>query len=349
MNIKQLLARLSENWPAKAVCFILAGAIYFFHQMSLLETKTFTVPLEVNSDGLMITALSVESKKYIRIKVRGEREDLSSISDMDFKAYTNISGKDEEGTYDFPVYAELSERIIRMNIDPLEISVQPEFVKLPIQKKAYKAVPVVATVTGKPAYGYKAVHEKCEPGYFMISGPASVVEEITGIPTAIVDVDGSKKTVVKTVSLVPMTSAIRIEDKDSVKVTVPVVKEGMVKDFSLVQVEYVNVPEGLAVTGDVPAIDISIEGSVLDLERLKASSIKVYADCSSVTGEGQYVVPVRVDVSSLFSVVYKSREELNVTVVIKESQGTENNMEGHDDSAGENGSQVTLQKGPEVS
>ncbi len=349
MNIKQLLARLSENWPAKAVCFILAGAIYFFHQMSLLETKTFTVPLEVNSDGMMITALSVESKKYIRIKVRGEREDLSSISDMDFKAYTSISGKDEEGTYEFPVYAELSERIIRMNIDPLEISVQPEFVRLPIQKKAYKAVPVVATVTGTPAYGYKAVHEKCEPGYFMISGPASIVDEITGIPTAIVDVDGSKKTVVKTVPLVNMTSAINIEDRESVKVTVPVVKEGMVRDFTQVPVEYSNVPEGLAVAGEVPVIDISIEGSVLDLEKLKSGSIKVYADCSAVTGEGQYTVPVKVDVSSVFSVVYKSREELNVTVVIKDSPDTENNTEGPDGSAGENGSGVTLHRGPEVS
>ena len=51
MNIKHLLDKILDKWPAKAVCLIIAIFLYFFHQASLIDSKTFVVPLNIIENG----------------------------------------------------------------------------------------------------------------------------------------------------------------------------------------------------------------------------------------------------------------------------------------------------------
>ena len=232
MSINQLLAKITKNWPVKAICFVLAAMIYFFHQISLLDVKTFSVPLEVRAEGNMIPVSGLEQVKYIRVKVRTKRDQIASIMEKDLTAFIDVSSQTKEGIYDFPVYVDLDEKIVQLDLEPLEIYNQPDNVKIQIQKKTTKAVPLYASVLGKPAHGYKALSAELEPSFVTLCGPASMLDSINKMPVGAVSVEGAEGSISKIVSPVNTNSYISIlGEKNSIRVSVPIVIEGTAKEF----------------------------------------------------------------------------------------------------------------------
>lgn len=313
MSINQLLVKITKNWPVKAICFVLAAMIYFFHQISLLDTRTFSVPLEVRAEGNMIPVSGLEQVKYIRVKVRTKRDQIASIMDKDLTAFIDVSSQTKEGTYDFPVYVELDEKVVQLDLEPLEIYNQPDNVKIQIQKKAAKAVPLYASVLGKPAHGYKALSAELDPSFVTLCGPASMLDSISRLPVGAVSIDGADGSISKIVSPVNTNSYISIlGDKKSVRVSVPVVVEGTVKEFKDIPVALENLSSGLEVSGDAVKIDFSVEGNLLDIEKLSADDFKVFADCAFISEPGIYEVPVQIEASGNINV---SSQSLSVFVL----------------------------------
>ncbi len=259
MSINQLLAKITKKWPVKAICFVLAAMIYFFHQISLLDVKTFSVPLEVRAEGNRIPVSGLEQVIYIRVIVSTTRDQIASIMEKDLTAFIDVSSQTKEGIYDFPVYVDLDEKIVQLDLEPLEIYNQPDNVKIQIQKKTTKAVPLYASVLGKPAHGYKALSAELEPSFVTLCGPASMLDSINKMPVGAVSVEGAEGSISKIVSPVNTNSYISIlGEKNSIRVSVPIVIEGTAKEFKNVPVVLVNLSPSLAVSGDAVEIDFSV-------------------------------------------------------------------------------------------
>ncbi|MBP3367116.1 MAG: hypothetical protein J6K96_09080 [Treponema sp.] len=345
MSIKQLLEETTKNWPVKAACFVLAAMIYFFHQVSLLDSKTFSVPLEVKSEGSMMPVSGLENMKYVRVKVRTRREQIASVTENDFSAFVDISSQAKEGLYSFPVYVALDERIIQLDLEPLEISSQPDSVQIQVQKKSVKTVPLAADVLGEPAYGYRALSAELEPAYATVCGPSSMVDDIESLSAGSVDIGGAKETVSRTVKPVNMNSYISVIDGSLVRVSVPVVQEGTVRDFQGIPVSCTNLPEGFTVSGPDARIDIVIEGNLLDIEKISSSDIRAYADCGFIAAPGVYEVPVQIEVSKPARIAQQSVSVLTLTIVSTETQEQESGeqpSEGTGDGTAAGASRVPL-------
>ena len=41
MNIRQIFNKVTNQWPAKVICLIIAIFLYVFHQISLIDKKSF--------------------------------------------------------------------------------------------------------------------------------------------------------------------------------------------------------------------------------------------------------------------------------------------------------------------
>ena len=71
MNTKRLIDKLFDNWFPKTVCFVIAVLLYFFHQASLVDTKTFVLPLNIyESEKSRDTIFEQVLENYIRLKNR---------------------------------------------------------------------------------------------------------------------------------------------------------------------------------------------------------------------------------------------------------------------------------------
>lgn len=321
MSINQLLAKITKNWPVKAICFVLAAMIYFFHQISLLDVKTFSVPLEVRAEGNMIPVSGLEQVKYIRVKVRTKRDQIASIMEKDLTAFIDVSSQTKEGIYDFPVYVDLDEKIVQLDLEPLEIYNQPDNVKIQIQKKTTKAVPLYASVLGKPAHGYKALSAELEPSFVTLCGPALMLDSINKMPVGAVSVEGADGSISKIVSPVNTNSYISIlGEKKSIRVSVPIVIEGTAKEFKNVPVVLVNLSPSLAVSGDAVEIDFSVEGNLLDIEKVSPANFNVFADCAFITEPGIYEVPVQIDAPGNLTITSQSFSVFVLNVVKSEQE-----------------------------
>lgn len=97
MSIKQFLDKILKNWPVKVTCFVMAVLIYFFHQISTIDKKTFVVPLEVKSEGAMVLSGGYERHRNVKIIVRARAEQLASVSEKDLRAYVDLSSQSSAG------------------------------------------------------------------------------------------------------------------------------------------------------------------------------------------------------------------------------------------------------------
>lgn len=324
MNTKQLLEKLITNWPIKALCFVLACVIYFFHQLSLLETRTFSVPLEMRTEGNMIPVSGLEKEKYIKIKVRTKREKISVLSEKDFFAYVDISSRTKEGSWSFPVSVGISDKIVELDLDPLEITATPDNLKFEIQKKATKQVPVRVQVYGTPSHGYKSLSVQLEPSHVVLVGPQFMLNEIEEIPLGYVDIDNTDIPVSKVLRPINPNAYISILENPYVKVHVPIVSEAMVKELNDIEIKFNSLIEDLAVADNEYKVNLTIEGNVLDIEKFRPKSLSVYADLSFITEPGVYTVPIIIELSPAYSLAQSSLEEVEITVVKKDKNITEN-------------------------
>lgn len=314
MSIKQFLDKILKNWPVKVTCFVMAVLIYFFHQISTIDKKTFVVSLEVKSEGAMVLSGGYERHRNVKIIVRARAEQLASVSEKDLRAYVDLSSQSSAGQHNFPVLLDLEERILLM--DPLEITASPDSVPLSIEERDVKFVGIRPSVSGIPSHGYTLSKITSDPATVRVEGPRSVVSKITYMPTEEVSVQNATSDVTKKVSVLNRNSLISV-GTGTFSVNARIVPQGMVKTFSDIPVSFDNLRDDLAVSGEPVFVDVIVEGELLDIEKLSADSVRGSVDCSFILTPGHYEVPVSVTVPLGLTVNSKSRETLSLDVVLK--------------------------------
>ncbi len=323
MSIKPLLEKITKDWTIKAICFVLAIMIYFFHQISLLSSKTFFIPLEVRAAGNMLPVAGLEQARYIKVKIRTNRDKISSITEKDIIAFIDISSQTKEGDYEFPINIEFDEKFTDLELEPLEVYNKPSSLKIQIQKKGTKSIPLYTTIFGSPAYGYKALPVQISPEFVTLSGPQSMLDELNGLQVTSIAISKANSTVTKIVKPINTNSYISILDESEIKVTVPIVQEDLVKDFNDIEISILGLPSTLGISETPQKLNLTIEGTKLNIEKTKLTDLKIYADCSSITEPGIYEIPIQIEVPRGLKVSSQSQTVFTINVVNKEDLKSE--------------------------
>ena len=150
MNTKHLLDKILDKWPAKVVCLIIAIFLYFFHQASLIDSKTIVVPLEIIENGIVMHVGN--APKSVSVIVRAEEETIKSVLPSDLKASICLDTITQKGIYKLPVKITLADSL--MEYDPFEIKMKDDTVTIEVDRKAIKYVPIVPSIIGEVANGY---------------------------------------------------------------------------------------------------------------------------------------------------------------------------------------------------
>lgn len=151
MNTKRLVDKILDKWPAKVICLIIAIFLYFFHQASTIDSKTFVVPLEIIENGIVMHVGS--SANSVAVNVRADEEAIKSILQSDITASVNLDMITEKGSYTLPVKITLADSLL--TYDPLEVKLKDDTVTIDVDRKAIKYVPIVPSVVGEVAHGYE--------------------------------------------------------------------------------------------------------------------------------------------------------------------------------------------------
>ncbi len=194
------------------------------------------------------------------------------------------------------------------------VSVEPGVteVRLGLEQSLFNRTLVVSPdVRGAAAQGYNVVGISVSPTTVTVFGSQEFVQETTVIRTQPVDMAGAKEDVVRSVSLdLPQGASV----SGSVNVTVTVNIEAASGQLGFgVPVSTVGMDSGLAVTGGLPTVQVSLLGPLPALLELSPNDIAATLDLSG-RGAGSHAVPVTVTPPAGLLVASVSPGEIQVTL-----------------------------------
>ncbi len=309
MNIKPFLEKLTENWPAKAICLVAACFLCIFNQYSSLEQRSVPVSLEVIQDGEMICTTHIPSSVSVTIKTSSEN--IGQVSPEGIVAKLDLSYFVEEGNFDAPVFVELPANL--KVLDPLQVTVIPENIRVRLERNIAKSVKVVSQFVGEPAYGYDVKSVSSEPPYVEIYGPRSLVESLEFLPTEEIVVDERTSNFSETRKIVNLDRLLKIIGESEVSVTAEIDYQQGFKSFEHFPVSISQVAGNLKVDSSY-YVDFSISGSQLNLDEFEPQAYTISANLEQITQAGDYDVPLTVLLPQHFKLENISNEAIRIHV-----------------------------------
>ena len=313
MNTKHLLDKILDKWPSKVICLVIAIFLYFFHQASLIDSKTFVVPLQIIEDGMVMHVGSVPGS--VSVVVRASDETIKSVSPADISASISLDAITEKGTYKLPVTITLAEKL--KEYDPFEVKLKDDSITIDVDTKAIKYVPIAPSIVGEVAHGYEIESITMSPSTIEISGPKSVVNATEQIYTTRLNVSNAETNFTTETSYQKPNKLLVITEEEPIKATVSVKPKTMERDFTDINVEVLNLDDGLEIAGELPLISIKLSGSMPVLEDYILSKHAVQVNLRDVYEPGTYELPLRYVLPSNLNLIEKSDDELTLTIVRK--------------------------------
>ena len=311
MNTKRLLDKILDKWPAKIICLVIAIFLYFFHQASLIDSKTVVVPLNIIENGMVMHVGSTPDS--ISLVVRAGEETIKTILPSDISASVNLDTITQKGTYKLPVKITLSESLLAY--DPLEVKLKDDSITIDVDRKAIKYVPIAPSVVGEVAHGYEIEEISMSPSTVEISGPESIVEATTEIYTTRINVSNAETNFSVETSYQQPNKLVTVIDQGDFKAEVSVKPVVMERIFDAVEIELLNLDPKFDISGDLPTVTIKLSGNMPVLENYILSKHTVQLNLREVTEPGVYTLPLRYVLPANLQLIDKSDEELTLTIV----------------------------------
>ena len=329
MSKRSLIERMLDKWPAKIICLIVSIFLYIFHQTSVIDKRNIVVPLKIVENGLVMHVGKVPST--VSVVVRGNDSDIKSVVPSDFEATVNLDDITEKGDYIIPVKISLSEKL--MEFDPFEVKLKNHQVEISVDLKDIKYVELVPSVVGEVAHGYTISSIEMTPSFIEISGAKSVLDKISHIDTTKINVSNAKNTFSTECDFLQVSKNFKIEDENPVKATVIISALGYEKQFENNPVKIVNLSDDFEIVSNIPKINVTLKGTMPDLEPYESGENFVQLDCSSIKDEGIYSIPVKVNYPKKFELLSKSFDKINLKISRKQIEKLEINDENQNDDA----------------
>ena len=301
--------------------------MYLFYQSSLIDKKTFAVPLEVISNGLVVPVGDLPS--VIILSVRAGENDIKSVFPTDIKASINLNNVVASGTYRIPIDITISDKL--MGFDPLEVKLKEEKLKIVVERKISNFIKVVPSIVGEVAENYEINDITMDPSYIQIEGPESVVNSISEIKTGKVNVSNAKIPFTVETYLDDICDLVEVLDKKPCKATISVRPKLEEKVFSNIPIRVYNLSDNIEIVSRIPLFSITLRGNIYDFDDFNISKYPGKINLYGIEKSGEYNVPIHISIPDKFNIIGKSIE--TVSVKVKEKKKVEEKPEPDNDDA----------------
>jgi YbbR domain-containing protein len=310
MTFKNLTDKILENWPAKIICLTLAVLLFLFYRMSALDQRFFSVPLVIETNGDLVPASPYP--RMVKIGLRGEANSINPILEEDVVAFLDLSKFNKEGEVRVPIQTRIKGTAV--DVDPLEITVEPTELILRIEHRMVKKVPVTPSFKGYPEAGYEFNGYTLNTAQMEISGPRSAVDKITDIITEPIELSARNTSFDGAVLAVNKNNLVSISGQSRVDFHVTISQTTLVKNYDDVPFYYENLDPNLVVESNVVSGTIQLKGTQTDLSDWSLPDNALTVLCENITSPGVYSLPVQIIIPEPFEVLKSSPASIQLTV-----------------------------------
>ncbi|MEN6499056.1 MAG: CdaR family protein [Rectinema sp.] len=287
MNLNTTISKLLENWPAKVLSLVIAIFIMFLYNLTRLDQRYITVPLNISEGRSYVPA--TEYPKTVRVIIRGDRDQIYRIRETDIVASLDLTRYGSEGVFRVPV--KLERRGDAGNIDPLELRADPAEIPISFERLSAKRVAISPTFKGFLEPGYELNSYEIVPPEIVIEGPTSLIASTKDISTDVIELSGKTGDFSLTVPLVKPSSLINFIDVNTVRFTAKIQKQERRITLENVTIQVVNLDPSLTYSEALPMGKMTLlphQGQ----ELTTATGARLVADCKDIIKPGQYSIPL---------------------------------------------------------
>ncbi|OQY33378.1 MAG: hypothetical protein B6241_08115 [Spirochaetaceae bacterium 4572_59] len=317
MNKNQFFYSLFDKWMAKIISILAAILLALMYQINTLQERVISVPLTILTDDNY--AVTGDYPQNIRVSLRGSDEQIFSILDDDIRAVADFSTSTAEGSYRSPVQIRFNKQF-PVSEDTLEIRVEPEEITIFQEEKIIRSLEITAVFVGFPPNGYELVQYFISPSTIMVQGPRSQMDSIHTVSTEEVVLTNRYDDFSLSTRLVPSGENIYFPGGDIVEIRGVIDESIIVQTLTEQTIITVDLPSGLVISEALPEISLTVQGSQLQLEKLRPRDFHFFLDCANITVPGSYTLPIRADVPPGIVVLKYFPREISVSFEYKREE-----------------------------
>ncbi len=306
-----VMKNMLSDMPTKLICLAAAVILFFFNRISLMDGKTYTVPLQV--DVPVGLAIASAYQKNCQITVRESKTAVNKVRDTDLEAALDLSEIKNPGEYRIPIRVVLKDDA--KDIAPLEVTVDPQELTIILEPLMERRVNIIADLRGSPAYGYDLADYSLSPQTIVVRGAKSLVQAANAISTEELDLTGRTELFsVKTKAVLPnpllrIVGDPVIEFKADIRETVQTKRYDPVEITALDLIQTYEVKSILPVSGR-----LQVQGPQLAVEAIKPEELRLTVDLSGVRRLGTHVLRVSPEAPVGVSILDYEPKEITVEI-----------------------------------
>ncbi len=210
---KTLNKMLTENLAIKIISVALAIFLWFFVTYKGQTETSLEIPLEFKNTPSEMEILKQSAKK-INVSISARERIFREISKTEIRVIVDLSNV-KLGENSIPI----TKSSIKLPRGIEILRIEPSVVKVFLDKKERKTVPVRVVVTGKPAKGYIVSSVEANPSSIIIEGAKSELDRIRALKTEPIEINGINENLTTQAKINPDGRIFRTE-KDTIYVTV---------------------------------------------------------------------------------------------------------------------------------
>ena len=307
----KLLTRLLENWPAKIIALGLAIVIVVLNNLSQIEERFFSVPLELRLSDDVVPA--EEYPNRVEIRLRGNEDEVFEIDADSIIAYADFSEHTSDGIFREPI--EIERTGSALSVETLEITVDPLTVTVELAEKLVKSIEVVPDIVGFPPPGYELSDYRISPTAVAIEGPRDRIDSVTQVFTEEITLAGRTDDFTESVRLVRADPLIPVPGGTVVDFRALIVESIIQRVYDQIDISVLDLDPALTVVSPIPTGTIRVQGRQLDVDTIEIDRIGLIVDASRITGPGEYRVAVRPQIPP--GLVVLSIEPSQIEIVVE--------------------------------
>lgn len=292
MNKFRFFRIISKNFTLKLISLILAILLWDNIQTSINRDLALKLPLEFKN--LPVNYIVTDAPKTITVVFSSEGYIDANLS-MTTKAVIDMKNI-SLGVNQIYISKSSIKAPSKLKIK----KITPRMVKIRIDEKKVKTIPIKPVIVGAAAKGFFLSDYWTVPKTVRISGPAAEVTKINYIRTEPVNISQMDETISKIVGLeVEDKPHIEVQLKKPVKIVLSVIEKQIEKTITK-SIEGYNKK---IYTLEPDNVDISISGKYRIIKNINAKDISVFVKIKSTRLRGKanilYTVPKGVEVLSV--------------------------------------------------
>jgi hypothetical protein len=312
MRSRRFPRALFADLPVKVICLTAAVILFLFHRVNALSERFFSVPLSVSTPSGL--AIASAYPKTVRITLRGAGESINPILEEDVEATVNLDAEHSAGISRAQV--KVSRKGTALNVEPLEIRVEPQEIAFTLEPLAERRVNVIPDLRGSPAYGFELVQSSIAPQSVVIRGARSRVQGVTALPTEEIDLTGRTGSFASKIKILLPNALVKVAGEALVDFKATIQESIVLRTYTGVEIVGTDLGSRLAFSAPLAQGSVQVQGSQLLVDGVRPEQVRLLLDCSNVKRPGSVVLRPRPEAPSNVTVTDWSPRELMVEIVV---------------------------------